>query len=99
MGWRVCSSHVVALRRPCGDPVQGCLDTGPVYQGDIVIADVQYPTPWLPVGLIAAVVVGAAVWPGERFPRVVVALALIALVIIGYLVLPQVLDVDQLIRG
>ena len=63
-----------------------------------MLGDVQYPTLWLPVGVIAAVVVGAAVWPGERFTRVVVALALIALVIIGYIVLPQVLDVDQLIR-
>jgi hypothetical protein len=31
----------------------------------------------------AAVVVGAAVWPGDRFTRVVVALCLIALVIVG----------------
>jgi hypothetical protein len=64
-----------------------------------VLADVQYPTHWLPLGLIAAVVVAAAVWRGERFTRVVVALALIALVIIGYIVLPQVFDVDQLILG
>ena len=64
-----------------------------------MLADVQYPTLWLPVGLIAAVVVGAAVWPGGRFTRVVVALTLIALVIIGYIVLPQVFDVDLLIRG
>jgi hypothetical protein len=63
-----------------------------------VLGDAQYPTLWFPVGVIAAMVVGAAVWPGERFTRVVVALALIALVIIGYIVLPQVLDVDQLIR-
>jgi len=65
----------------------------------LVLGDVQYPTLWLPVGLIAAVVVGAVGWRGERFTRVVVAVALIALVILGYLVLPQVLDVDQLIRG
>jgi hypothetical protein len=64
-----------------------------------VLGDVKYPTLWLPAGLIAAVVVGAVVWPGERFTRVVVALALIALVVLGYIVLPQVLDVDQLIRG
>jgi ABC-type sugar transport system permease subunit len=59
---------------------------------------VQYPTLWLPVGLIAAVLVGAALWPGERFTRVVVALALIVLVIVGYLVLPSVFDVDTLFR-
>jgi hypothetical protein len=63
-----------------------------------VLGDVQYPTLWLPVGLIAAVFLGAGIWPGERFTRVVVALALIVLVIIGYIVLPQVLDVDKLIR-
>jgi hypothetical protein len=28
-----------------------------------VLGDVQYPTLWLPVGLIAAAVVVAAVWP------------------------------------
>jgi len=28
-----------------------------------MLADVQYPTGWLPVGLIAAVVIGAAVRP------------------------------------
>ena len=64
-----------------------------------MLGDVQYPTLWLPVGLIAAVVVGAVVWPGERFTRVVVAMCLIALVIVGYFLLPQVFDVDQLIRG
>jgi hypothetical protein len=63
-----------------------------------VLGDVQYPTLWLPVGLIAAVLVGAALWPGERFTRVVVALALIVLVIVGYLVLPSVFDVDTLFR-
>jgi len=41
-------------------------------QGTVVLGDVQYPTVWLPVGLIAAVLVGAAVWPGERFTRAVV---------------------------
>jgi len=64
-----------------------------------VLGDVQNQTLWLPVGLIAVVVVGAAVWPGDRFTRVVVALCLIALVIVGYIVLPNVFDVDQLIRG
>jgi hypothetical protein len=64
-----------------------------------VLGDVQYPTLWLPVGLIAAVVVGAVVWPGERFTRVVAATCLIAVVIVGYFLLPQVFDVDQLIRG
>ena len=64
-----------------------------------MLGDVQNPTLWLPVGLIAVVVVGAAVWPGDRFTRVVVALCLIALVIVGYIVLPNVFDVDQLIRG
>lgn len=63
----------------------------------IVLGDVQYPTLWLPVGLIAAVALGAAVLPGHRFTRVVVAVALIALVVIGYVVLPQVLDVDRVI--
>jgi hypothetical protein len=77
---------------PCG----GCSDRGPACHGDLVLGDVQYPTLWLPVALIAAVVVGAVGWRGERFTRVVVAIALIALVILGYLVLPQVLDVDQL---
>ncbi len=73
--------------------------TEAVCQGHLVVADVQYPTLWLSVGLIAAAVVGAVVWPGERFTRVVVALALIALVLVGYIVLPQVFDVDQLLRG
>jgi hypothetical protein len=63
-----------------------------------VLGDVQYPTLWIPVGLIAAVLVGAAVWPGDRFTRVAVAVSLIALVIVGYLVLPQVFDVDTLFR-
>jgi hypothetical protein len=49
--------------------------------------------------VIAAVVVGAAVWPGDRITRVVVAICLITLVIVGYFLLPSVLDVDQLIRG
>lgn len=62
-----------------------------------MLSDVQYPTPWLPVGLISAVVVGALAWPGRRFTRIVVALALIVLVIVGYIVLPQVFDVDRLI--
>jgi hypothetical protein len=70
-----------------------------VCQGDLVLGDVQLPTPWLPVGLTAAVVVGAAVWPGDRFTRVVVALCLTTLVIVGYFLLPSVFDVDQLIRG
>jgi len=64
----------------------------------VVLGDVQYPTLWLPVGLIGAVLVGAAVWPGERFTRAVVALALIGLVIVGYMVLPSVFDVDTLFR-
>jgi hypothetical protein len=68
-------------------------------QGYLVLGDVRYPTLWLPVGLIAVVVVGAAVWPGERFTRVVVAIALIAVVIIGYIIFTHVFDVDQLIRG
>jgi len=64
-----------------------------------VLGDVQYPTVWLPVGLIAGAVVGAVVWPGERFTRVVVVMCLIVLVIVGYFLLPQLFDVDQLIRG
>ena len=64
-----------------------------------MLGDVQYPTVWLPVGLIAGVVVGAVVWPGERSIRVVVAMCLIVLVIVGYFLLPQLFDVDQLIRG
>ena len=64
-----------------------------------MLGDVQYPTLWLPVGLSAAAVVGTAVWPGDRVTRVVVALCLIALVIVGYFLLPSVFDVDQLIRG
>ena len=63
---------------------------------DFVLGDVQYPTLWLPVGLSAAVILGAALWPGDRFTRVVVALCLIALVIVGYFLLPQVFDVDQI---
>jgi hypothetical protein len=74
-------------------------DRDPACHGDFVLGDVQYPTLWLPVGLTAAVVVGAAVWPGDRFTRGVVALCLIVLVIVGYFLLPQVFDVDQLIRG
>ena len=60
-----------------------CSDRSPACQGDFVLVDVQYPTIWLPVGLSAAAIVGAAVWPGDRFTRVVVALCLIALVIVG----------------
>ena len=41
---------------------------------------------------------GAAVWPRDRFTRVVVALCLIVLVIVGYFVLPSVFDVDTLFR-
>lgn len=91
--------HVVAVRRSRGDSVQRLFGPRTGWQGELVLGDVQYPTLWLPVGLIAVVVVGAAVWPGERLTRVVVAIALITAVIIGYIVLPQVFDVDQLIRG
>jgi hypothetical protein len=84
----------VLVAIPCGD----YSDRDPACHGDFVLGDVQYPTLWLPVGLTAAVVVGAAVWPGDRFTRVVVALCL-ALVIVGYFLLPSVFDVDQLIRG
>lgn len=83
----------VAIRR-CG-----CSERNPVCQGDLVLGDVQLPTPWLPIGLTAAVVVGAAVWPGDRFTRVVVALCLTTLVIVGYFLLPSLFDVDQLVRG
>ncbi len=76
-----------------------CSDRSPACQGDFVLVDVQYPTLWLPVGLSAAAVVGAAVWPGDRFTRVVVALCLIALVIVGYFLLPSVFDVDEPMRG
>jgi hypothetical protein len=72
--------------------------SGPRCQSDLVLGDVPYTTVWLPVGLTAAVVVGAAVWPGERFTCVVVAACLIALVLVGYFLLPNVFDVDQLIR-
>jgi hypothetical protein len=74
------------------------LDPGLACQGTVVLGDVQYPTVWLPVGLIAAVLVGAAVWPRDRFTRVVVALCLIVLVIVGYFVLPSIFDVDTLFR-
>jgi hypothetical protein len=84
----------VLVAIPCGDYSH----RDPACHGDFVLGDVQYPTLWLPVGLTAAVVVGAAVWPGDRFTRVVVALCL-ALVIVGYFLLPSVFDVDQLIRG
>ena len=76
-----------------------CSDRSRACQGDFVLGDVQYPTLWLPVGLSAAAAVGAAVWRGDRFTRVVVALCLITLVIVGYLLLPSVFDVDELIRG
>jgi hypothetical protein len=76
-----------------------CSDRSPACQGDFVLGDVQLPTTWFPVGLTAAVVVGAVVWPGDRFTRVVVALCLTTLVIVGYFLLPSVFDVDQLIRG
>ena len=72
--------------------------SGPRCQSDLVLGDVQNPTVWLPVGLTAAVVMVARVWPGDRFTRMVVALCLIALVIVGYFLLPDVFDVDQLIR-
>jgi hypothetical protein len=84
---------IVAI--PCGD----YSGRDPACHGDFVLGDVQYPTLWLPVGLTAVVVVGAAVWPGDRFTRGVVALCLIVLVIVGCFLLPQVFDVDQLIRG
>jgi hypothetical protein len=45
---------IVAI--PCGD----YSDRDPARHGGLVLGDVQYPTPWLPVGLTAAVVVGAA---------------------------------------
>jgi hypothetical protein len=77
---------------------QRLYQSGPRCQSDLVLGDVQYPTAWFPVGLTAAVVVGAAVWPGDRFTRVVIALCLIALMIVGYFLLPNVFDVDQLIR-
>jgi hypothetical protein len=73
-------------------------DRDPACHGDFVLGDVQHPTLWLLVGLTAAVVVGAAVWPGDRSTRVVVG-CLITLVIVGYFLLPQVFDVDRLIRG
>jgi len=79
-----CSDHPTEIR-PC--------------HGDFVLGDVQYPTLWLPVGLTAAVVLGAVVWPGDRSTRRIVALCLIVLVIVGYFLLPSVFDVDQLIRG
>jgi hypothetical protein len=74
-------------------------DRDPACHGDLVLGDVQYPTLSLPVGLIAAAVVAAAVWPSDRFTRGVVALCLIVLVIVAYFLLPSVFDVDQLIRG
>ena len=77
---------------PRGDYPHG----DPTCHGALVLGDVQYPTPWLLLGLTAAVVVGAAVWPGDRSTRVIVALCLIVLVIVGYFLLPSVLDVDQL---
>jgi ABC-type molybdate transport system permease subunit len=63
-----------------------------------MLGEAQYPTIWLPVGLSAAVVLAAAAWPGERFTRVVVVLCLIALVVVGYMLLPQALDVDQIFK-
>ena len=89
---------VVAVCRRRGDSVRRPVRPGPACQGDVVLGDVQYPTLWLLVGLIAVILIGAAVWPGEGFTRVVVAFALIVLVIVGYIVLPQVLDVDTLLR-
>ena len=92
-------TRLVVVCRRRGDSVRRPVRPGPACEGDVVLGDVQYPTPWLPVGLIAAVVVGAAVWPGDRFTRVVVALCLTTLVIVGYFLLPSVLDIDQLVRG
>jgi hypothetical protein len=79
--------------------IAAAVGAGLACQGDLVLGDLQYPTVWLPVGPIAAVLVGAAIWPGDRFTRVVVALCLTTLVIVGYFLLPSVFDVDQLIRG
>src|SRR5262245_12793148 len=76
--WRPC---VVGVAIPCRD----CSNRGRACEGHVVLADVQYPTVWLPVGLIAAVVVGAAVWLAGRFARIVVGLTLTALVITGYI--------------
>jgi hypothetical protein len=90
---------VVAVCHRRGDSVRGRFGRSPACQREGVLGDVQYPTLWLPVGLGAAVLVGASVWPGERFTRVVVALALIGLVIVGYVLLPQLFDVDTLFRG
>jgi hypothetical protein len=72
------------------------LGPGLACQGTVVLGDVQYPT--APCRTDAAVLVGAAVWPRDRFTRVVVALCLIVLVIVGYFVLPSVFDVDTLFR-
>jgi hypothetical protein len=68
------------------------------WEGEDPVGDVQYPTLWLPIGSIGAVVVAAVVLPGRRSIRIVISLALIALVIVGYAILPQILDVDRLIR-
>ena len=87
--------HEVLVAIACDDYP----DRDSTCQGYFVLGDVQFPTLWLPVGLSSAAVVGAAVWPGDRFTRVVVAVCLIALVIVGYFLLPSVFDVDQLIRG
>jgi hypothetical protein len=88
----LCSRCVIVVAIPCSTPP----GEPPRVTIESLLADVQYPTPWLPAGLIAAVVVGAAVWPADRFTRVVVGLCLVALVIIGYILLPQLLDVDRL---
>src|SRR4029450_11275305 len=68
---------------------QRLYQSGPRCQRDLVLGDVQYPTAWFPVGLTAAVVVGAAVWPGDRFTRVVVSLCPIALMIVRDFLLPN----------
>jgi len=91
-------TRVVAVCRRRGDSVRRPVRPGPAWQGDVVLGDVQYPTLWLPVGLIGAVLVGAAVWPGERFTPVVLARGLIGLVIVGYMGLPSVFDVDTRFR-
>lgn len=62
-----------------------------------MLIDVQYPTPWLLVLLLAAAIAGPLLiraW--SRRVRVLVAVVLVALVLVGWAVLPQLLDVDRL---
>jgi hypothetical protein len=66
--------------------------------GGSMLGGWEYPTLWLPAGLIAAIMLSAVVSPwGRRRTRSLVAVVLAALVVAGYRYLPPMLDVDRVL--